>query len=477
MAVNGSDEVHGIAMLTPLFRGERQAVLLRAVLLIAAIALLNWVSVNEIPLGFLYLLPMLMVGRVLHPWWIAAVAALCTFLTEALDAYVWNLRTGIPRDILYFAAFFVVGLFVWEFNRNRRAVETHLREVEKQRDARQEAEVQLRVLLESSPAAIITADSGGVVLMANEAAHRLLGVNSGELTGRSINTYFSSLANVWRRNSGQPPLRAVMEARGRRQDGEAFLAEISFSTYATSAGARLTAMILDSSEELRSREEASLQQMLAGSRLAVAAAAHEIRNISGAIAVVHQNLSRNSQLSGNKDFETLGNLVIVLERIADLDLRQAANQATEVDLSALLDDLRIVISPSLREEAIGESWSIEPELPQVWADRSTLMQVFVNLATNSIRALSRHDAPRLAIAARSGSDHVIVDFIDNGGGVDRPEQLFHPFQSGAQATGLGLYLSRAFMRSFGGELRYRAVPGGACFEVEIPIADYHGSEL
>ena len=193
--------------------------------------------------------------------------------------------------------------------------------------------------------------------MANEAAHRLLGVNSGELAGRSIYAYFSSLANVWRRDSGQAPLRAVMEARGRREDGEAFLAEISFSTYTTSSGARLTAMILDSSEELRSREESSLQQMLAGSRLAVAAASHEIRNISGAIAVVHQNLSRNSQLSGNKDFETLGNLVTVLERIADLDLRQAANHATEVDLSALLDDLRIVISPSLREEAIRESCS------------------------------------------------------------------------------------------------------------------------
>ena len=42
-----------------------------------------------------------------------------------------NLRTGIPRDILYFAAFFLVGLFVWEFNRNRRAVVRHLHEVEK----------------------------------------------------------------------------------------------------------------------------------------------------------------------------------------------------------------------------------------------------------------------------------------------------------------------------------------------------------
>ena len=87
---------------------------MRAGLLIPAIALIDWRTVNELPLGFLYLLPMLMVGRVLSPWQIAGAAALCTVLTEFFDAFVWNLRTGMPRDVLYFVAFFSVGLFVYE---------------------------------------------------------------------------------------------------------------------------------------------------------------------------------------------------------------------------------------------------------------------------------------------------------------------------------------------------------------------------
>jgi two-component system, LuxR family, sensor kinase FixL len=73
----------------------------------------------------------------------------------------------------------------------------------------------------------------------------------------------------------------------------------------------------------------------------------------------------------------------------------------------------------------------------------------------------------LTIVARRSARRVAVDFIDDGGGVKHPELLFHPFQDGAHANGLGLYLSRAFMRSFGGELRYRPVPGGACFTVEL----------
>ena len=38
--------------------------------------------------------------------------------------------------------------------------------------------------------------------------------------------------------------------------------------------------------------------------------------------------------------------------------------------------------------------------------------------------------------------------IDNGCGVAAPQRLFQRFQEGAEATGLGLYLSRAFLRAF-----------------------------
>jgi two-component system sensor kinase FixL len=459
-------------MLSPLLRGSRKSVLFRAGFLIAAIALIDWRLVNDLPLGFLYLLPMLMVGRVLRPWQIAGVAALCTVVTENFDQFVWNFRVGMPRDVLYFAAFFCVGLFVYEVNRNRQIVIEHLHEIESQRDARREAEEQLKVLIESSPAAIITADSDGCVLMANEAAHRMLALDSGTLPGRSIHRYFSSLSNVSRRNANQQLFRTVMQSRGQREDGEVFLADIYFSTYRTDAGSRLAAMILDASEELRTREEASLHQMLTGSRIAVGAISHEIRNVCGAIAVVHQNLSRSELLAQNKDFEALGSLALALERIAAVDLRQSSDQATEVDLVALLDDLKIVIASSLHEENIECAWELEPDLPPVWADRTNLIQVFLNLTTNSRRALSRKKDRVLSVSAKRESHRVLVEFIDNGGGVDRPEQLFHPFQAGAQQSGLGLYLSRAFMRSFGGELRYKALPGGACFIVELTPANH-----
>jgi signal transduction histidine kinase len=307
--------------------------------------------------------------------------------------------------------------------------------------------------------------------MANEAAHRLFLVPPQELCGKIIYRYLPALTNVSLNDTAQKLLRAVMQAHGQREDGEVFLAEISFSTYRTNAGTRLAAMVLDSSEDLREREVSGLNRLLEGSRIAVSAFLHETRNVCAAIGVVHRNLAQTRALSESKDFEALGSLVVALEQIAGLNLRHSVSQATETDLSVLLDELKIVVAPSLRDEDVETQWAIEPGLPMVWADRSSLMQVFLNLIANSTRALAKEGRRSLSISARSDGTLVIVEVEDNAGGVTHPEQLFHPFQAGAESTGLGLYLSRSFLRSFNGELRYRPAHHGACFIVELNVAD------
>jgi hypothetical protein len=127
-------------MYGPFFSGTKRSILSRAGIMIAVIALVDWRVVGEVPLGFLYLVPMLIVGSVLDLWLIAATAALCTVLAEIFDDLAWNPKTGISRDVLYFAAFVGAGLFVREVNRNRRTALEHLVEIELQSDARREAE-------------------------------------------------------------------------------------------------------------------------------------------------------------------------------------------------------------------------------------------------------------------------------------------------------------------------------------------------
>ena len=67
--------------------------------------------------------------------------------------------------------------------------------------------------------------------------------------------------------------------------------------------------VVDASEELRDREETSLEQLMAGSRILVGAVSHEVRNVCGAISIIYENLARDGSLSASKDFEALGSLV------------------------------------------------------------------------------------------------------------------------------------------------------------------------
>ena len=168
-------------MFATLFKGDKRSVLLRAGGLIAAIAVVDWLVIAEIPLGFLYLVPMLMVGSVGSRTSIVTTASLCTVLAELFSDLAWNLRTGLSRDVLDPGRLPRAGLFVREVNKGRRIALENLHAIEAERDARREAEQQLKILIESSPLAIVTADAQGRVLMANEATQRILGVPLGEL--------------------------------------------------------------------------------------------------------------------------------------------------------------------------------------------------------------------------------------------------------------------------------------------------------
>ena len=460
-------------MISLFLQGNRVRILILAAVLITVVALIDWRIDLNVSFGFLYLFPMLMVGVYLHRWQIAVVAGLCTLLAEWFDPFSWSPAAGIPRDIFIFAAYIGTGLFACESARNRRLTLDYVHGVEQEIELRRDAEEQLKILIESSPAAILTLDSGGTVVKANQAAHRLLGFEPETLAGQSIKAFLPPLANVPAARESTPGFRATLQCRGRRRDGEVFLADIWFSSYKTSSGPKLTAVLVDNSEGLRVQEEYSLQWVVAGSRLAVGAMSHEIRNFCSAISVVYGNLSRNRELAQNEDFRALGNLVEGLGKIATLELQQSTDsqQLAEVDLYSVLDELRIVAEPPLRESGVLIRWELQEALPHVWADHH-LLQALLNLTKNSARAMQDQSRKELTISASLEGKRVVARIRDTGPGLAFPEQLFQPFQPGADATGLGLYLSRAFVRAFKGDLRYEPEPTGSCFALDLmPCAE------
>lgn len=440
-----------------LLNAGRAKVLTIIFLLILAIAMADWKVGLDVSLGILYVVPMVLASIVLPASSILGLALVCAMLQWLFGNP--NMETeGVLRFVFANIAYLCAGLFIAAVIRNR-----------EEQARRTEAEEQLKTLAESSPAGILTVDESGVVLAANGAVQELLGFRAKDsLKGRNIAEYIPLLADALRIDTGATPFRTAAQAQGKRENGEVFLADIWFSTYPSPKGKRLAAIVIDSSEEMRNREEQNLRQLRVSSRIMAGAMLHEVRNLCSAISVVYANAGGGVSSTANHDVPGLDHLIKGLARIAAFDLNtEDGGQLDAVSLSDVLSDLRVITEPSWTESDANIRWDVPPEVPRVQADRHGLLQVFLNLTQNSLRAVQDCKEKDLSVGVSVSHEKVSVRLQDSGVGVNDPQMLFQPFQAGAASTGLGLYISRSLLRSYGGDLRFDPQERGAAFVVDL----------
>jgi two-component system, LuxR family, sensor kinase FixL len=227
-------------------RKNRTTILLVSGVLVLAIGLLDWWTKPYFSLGFLYLFPIMLAAGFLPRWAIILLGLACAFLSERfsnLDPADENIRLGFEA-----LALCGCGLLTSEVLRNRRLS--------------LEAQERTRILVETSPAAILTVNERGVIELANHAATELLVPRDGHLIGEPIAAFLPELHRALRPEEG-PQFRASMQCRAHRDNGESFLAEVWFSSYKEGASPKLAAIIADVSEEQTvpaGAEPASLDQ-------------------------------------------------------------------------------------------------------------------------------------------------------------------------------------------------------------------------
>ena len=436
--------------------------------LLVVVAFSDWAIGNTVSLAPVYIVPVMLGAIVLGPIEAAALAILGSFLRSLFDTPASHIEV-ILRFVFAFLGYYLSALFVAALVRNRELEVQHLTKIEREQQLRREAEEQLKILVESSPAAVLTVDGAGAVLAANGAALALFAIPEGQaLQGRSIGDYLPLLADALRFDSGSEGFRTAAQCQGRNQNGDIFLANIWFSSYVAPEGIRLAAIIVDASEEMRDREEQNLRQLMEGNRIAAAAVSHEVRNLCVAISLICSSLKEKTTFSQDEDFQGLTSLVQGLETIASLELRAKAQEALEeTPLKDVLDNLRIVIEPGWREIGGVVRWRITANPMAVVANPHGLLQVFLNLVQNSLRAVQECSVRELTVTVTEQEQQSLVSFEDSGPGVASPECLFEPFQPGADGSGLGLYVARAVVRSYGGDLRFEPAPAGSRFTVEL----------
>jgi PAS domain S-box-containing protein len=209
---------------------NRTPVLLISGFIILVIAVIDWRTKPYVSLGFLYLFPIMFAAAFLPRWLVAAVGFGCAYLAERFS----SLEPSPVRLSFVALALVGCGLFVAELIRNRRLSLA--------------SQARLKVLVETSPAAIVTVDERGFIELANAAAVELLSPREGALIGDPIAAFLPELHHALRWEEA-PQFRASMQCRGHRGSGEAFTADVWFSTYKEESNPKLAAIIADVSEE------------------------------------------------------------------------------------------------------------------------------------------------------------------------------------------------------------------------------------
>jgi signal transduction histidine kinase len=147
-------------------------------------------------------------------------------------------------------------------------------------------------------------------------------------------------------------------------------------------------------------------------------------------------------------------------------------------LEPILRDAVELIGPAAAEARVARELALAPALPEVVADAELLRQAFLNLGVNAVQAMSSRGG-RLAVRARAEGPSVVVEFQDDGPGMDRETaaHVFEPFfTTKASGTGLGLSIVRQAAEAHGGSVEVESAPGqGATFRVRLPAAPAIGA--
>ncbi len=170
-------------------------------------------------------------------------------------------------------------------------------------------------------------------------------------------------------------------------------------------------------------------------------------------------------------------LTRLLDDLLDLSVLESGQVSLNMGEATLSEVLDRAVSSALAgsDRKIGVRRIRASERILLHTDLDRLGQVFINLISNAQKYCDAEE-PALTISAHDVGGQLVIDFVDNGGGIPAEAQsmVFEKFarvgSDKAGGAGLGLAICREIMQRLGGEVVYLPGQGGAAFRVSLPLA-------
>jgi two-component system sensor histidine kinase/response regulator len=263
---------------------------------------------------------------------------------------------------------------------------------------------------------------------------------------------------------------------------------------------RTVKLIRTTREAQRARESAEAANR--AKSVFLANVSHELRTPLNAILGFTQLMTRDAGMTSeqhesldiiSRSGEHLLNLINDVLEMSKIEAGRTNLHEQSFDLARLLQDLEDMFHLRATEKGVLLIFEQAPDVPQyIQADEGKLRQVLINLLSNAIKFTHKGSILlRVRTDMQENQEHqeqrmprkrrlvpVVFEVQDSGVGIGEEEipNLFEEFvqtRSGQQAqegTGLGLPISRHFVRLMGGDLTVHSKVGrGSTFLFTLPL--------
>jgi len=231
-------------------------------------------------------------------------------------------------------------------------------------------------------------------------------------------------------------------------------------------------------EQIRLRSQQLEQRALLGEFTAIFA--HEVRNpinnISTGLQLISARLPKEDvnvdvldRMMGDcTRLDHLMESILAFSKPQELRLEK-------IDIIMFLQRILDRWRPRLARVNVQPFFSVSQSVPQINGDPRALEQVFTNLISNAIDAMSQNGG---TLAIHVNPDHslpnrpqVEITVSDNGPGIpdEIRERIFEPFvTTKSHGTGLGLAITKRIVTAHQGNITVKSFPGGTIFHVYLP---------
>jgi two-component system phosphate regulon sensor histidine kinase PhoR len=321
---------------------------------------------------------------------------------------------------------------------------------------------------------VIVTDPGGDIVLANQAAGRLLGFEEGNTAGRPT-------IEVVHDHEIDEVLKQCLNT-GNEQSTQ-------FESGITRRFIRVIAVPLLNQDRLNGalvllQDLTELRGLQTMRRELVGNISHELRTpIAGIKAMIEtlrsgaindKDAARDFLARIESEADRLAQMVAELTQLSRIETGRAELKMGPVNLNTLADEVLAEMKPLAERQHVTLSQQVSPDLPSVMADRDRIRQTIVNLVHNAVKF--NKPGGRVTVTTSYDRNNVNLTVADTGIGISK-DNLPHIFERFFKAdrsrtgggSGLGLAIAKHTVQAHGGEISARSEEGqGSTFTFSLP---------